>query len=90
MPRNARLAARVRLGLAALRDAAKRRLAGKEVRQHRQDLEAIFNAVPVGMLLVDDRVIISEINDVAARLVGKTAGEISDSPGRGAGLRAQP
>lgn len=86
MPRNTGLVARIRLGFAALRDIAKRRVAENEVRQHRQDLEAIFNAVPVGMLLVDDRVVISEINDVAARLVGKMAGQIiATRPGEGLG-----
>ena len=86
MPSNVKFAERIRLGFGALWDIAKRELTKGEVRQHRQSLEAIFNAVPVGMLLVDDGVVITQINDVAVRLVGKRPGEIiATRPGKGLG-----
>jgi len=46
----------------------------------RKNLEAIFDAVPVGLLLVDKNLIIIRVNDAARKLVGKDYSEIINKP----------
>jgi signal transduction histidine kinase/CheY-like chemotaxis protein len=49
-------------------------------------LESIFNAAPVGMLLINENTVIKQVNNVAAKLVGKdTADMIDTQPGNGFG-----
>ncbi len=55
-----------------------------ERRQSEANLQAIFDASQVGMLLVDEDTQVTRVNDVVARLVGKDASEIlSRKPGDG-------
>lgn len=48
----------------------------KEVKHQRENLKAMFDAAPVGMLLIDENIVVKQINDVAARLVGKNGDDI--------------
>jgi len=53
-----------------------------------QDLNwrAVFGAAPVGMLLIDECAVVTEVNDVVGKLVGKAPGEIVNTrPGEGLG-----
>jgi len=60
--------------------------AEEQVRQEQQNLKVIFDAAPVGMLLIDENMIVKQVNDVAAKLVGKEKAEIiSTQPGNGLG-----
>ena len=50
------------------------------------NLNAIFEAAPIGMLLVDEKTIVKQVNDVAAKLVDREAVEIINTqPGNGLG-----
>ncbi|MHC4114128.1 MAG: PAS domain-containing sensor histidine kinase [Planctomycetota bacterium] len=46
----------------------------------RKSLEAIFDAVPVGMLLVNEGMIVNRVNDAIRRMVGKDYLEIINRP----------
>ena len=60
--------------------------AKKEIEIQHKNLESIFNAAPVGMLLISDDTCVSKVNDVMAKLVGKEATEIiGTQPGNGLG-----
>jgi len=48
-------------------------------RKHK-DLEAIFDAVPVGLLLVDENLIVVRVNDTIRKLIGKDFKDIIHKP----------
>ena len=56
----------------------------QEVARQRTSLQAIFDGVQVGMLLVDENTQVTRINGVVAQIVGKETAEfISQQPGDG-------
>jgi signal transduction histidine kinase/DNA-binding response OmpR family regulator/HPt (histidine-containing phosphotransfer) domain-containing protein/PAS domain-containing protein len=55
------------------REVAERKQAEVKINQEKQNLQAIFSAAPVGMLLIDEKVVIKQVNDIAARLIGTDA-----------------
>ncbi|MHC5076665.1 MAG: ATP-binding protein [Planctomycetota bacterium] len=55
------------------REVAERKQAEEKISQEKKNLQAIFSAAPVGMLLIDENVIIKQINDIAARLIAANA-----------------
>ena len=62
--------------------------AAEEVRKGRENLEAIFNAAPVGLLLVDEQAEVKKINDVAEKLAEKNPGQMPNMRlGQGLGCR---
>jgi len=50
----------------------------EELIRQRTSMEAIFEASPVGMLLIDDSGTVKRINNVAAKLAGKARAEMID------------
>lgn len=64
------------------RDVTKERLQEQELARERENLKAIFESSPVGMMLMDADMTITPVNDVAAKLAGKSAAEmINVQPG---------
>ena len=57
-----------------------RRRAEQAVRQQQENLQIIFDASPVGMVLMDETMVIRKLNDVAARLVDKESPAMLDVP----------
>jgi signal transduction histidine kinase/DNA-binding NarL/FixJ family response regulator/HPt (histidine-containing phosphotransfer) domain-containing protein/HAMP domain-containing protein len=53
-----------------------RRRAEEKSRQQQHNLSAIFDAAPVGMMLIDENTVVRQVNDVAAKLVDKDLSEI--------------
>ena len=47
------------------------------LRESREHLEVIFEASPVGLMLIDESAVVTKINNVAARLVDKTVSEMT-------------
>ena len=56
-----------------------REKAQRELKQQQENLRAIFNAAPVGMLLIDEYATITKVNDTVAELVGKNVSEVVNS-----------
>ena len=50
------------------------------IERKRKNLEAIFDAVPVGLLLVDEDLVVVRVNDAIRKLVGKEFTEIINKP----------
>lgn len=50
------------------------------IERKRKNLEAIFDAVPVSLLLIDENLIVVRVNDTFRRLVGKDYTEIINKP----------
>lgn len=50
------------------------------IERKRKNLEAIFDAVPVNLLLVDEDLIVVRVNDTTRKLVGKDYTEIINKP----------
>ena len=48
----------------------------KILQQKQKNIEAIFDAVPVGMLLVDENMIVKRVNDAIKQMVGKEYSQI--------------
>ena len=46
------------------------------LKQQQKNFKAIFDAAPVGMLLIDENGVVKHINDIAARLTGRDASRI--------------
>ena len=68
------------------RDITDRKRAEEELVRERKNLKAIFEASPVGLLLMDENAAVTAVNDVAARLVGRTSVEmITRQPGEALG-----
>ncbi len=67
-----------------LRDITDRKQAEEALLRERARLQAIFDASPVGVLLVDEETQITRVNDVIAQLAGKDAAELlGRQPGDG-------
>jgi PAS domain S-box-containing protein len=65
-------------------DITERRRIEKELARRQGDLEAILEAAPVGMLLVDKDLVVVQANDMVAKLAGQDASTIVGSkPGEG-------
>jgi len=60
----------------AIEDAIKQSTLKEVLDRKHKDLEAIFDAVPAGMLLVDENMIVRRVNDGVRRMVGKEYLEI--------------
>lgn len=60
-------------------DITDRKRAERENEEQRKILETVFNAAPVGMLLIDEGAVIKQVNHVTAKLVGKDVSEITDN-----------
>jgi diguanylate cyclase (GGDEF)-like protein/PAS domain S-box-containing protein len=68
------------------RDVTERKRVEQELARERENLKAIFEASPVGMLLMDENMTITAVNDVAAKLANKTeAGMVNVQPGEALG-----
>jgi len=52
----------------------------EQLARERQNLEAIFEAAPTGMLLMDDNAVVVRINDLAGKLVGKDTAQMTGLP----------
>ena len=59
-------------------EVAERRRVEKELERQRENLAAIFEASPVGLMLIDEDTVVTRINNIAAKLVGKTPPEMID------------
>ena len=57
-------------------DITERKRAQDELVRERENLKAIFEASPVGMLLMDENAAVTDVNGAAMRLAGKTAQEM--------------
>jgi signal transduction histidine kinase/CheY-like chemotaxis protein/PAS domain-containing protein/HPt (histidine-containing phosphotransfer) domain-containing protein len=51
------------------REIAERKHAEEKINQEKKNLQAIFSAAPVGMLLIDEKAAIKQANDIAARFI---------------------
>lgn len=51
-----------------------------EIQRQQNVLEAIFQAAPFGLLLLDEDLTITQVNDVMAKLVSKTPSEMANVP----------
>jgi PAS domain S-box-containing protein len=70
--------------LAVVRDVTERKHLHDVLDRKQRSLEAIFDAVPVGMILVDDQGFVRRVNDVVAKLVHRDFSEIiNKQPGEG-------
>jgi PAS domain S-box-containing protein len=70
--------------LAVVRDITERKLLYKKLDNKQRNLEAIFDAVPLGMLLIDDQGFVKRVNEVATKLVHRNFSEIINrQPGEG-------
>jgi PAS domain S-box-containing protein len=70
--------------LAVVRDITERKQFFEILDRKQRNLEAIFDATPVGMMLVDDKGFVKRVNDVAAKLVHRNFSEIINrQPGEG-------
>ncbi|MEI8043908.1 MAG: CHASE domain-containing protein, partial [Verrucomicrobiota bacterium] len=58
-------------------DITKRKLAEAAVQEVHKNLQAIFAAAPVGMLLINDASVIADSNLVIARMLGRDASQIN-------------
>ncbi|MBW8038806.1 MAG: response regulator [Planctomycetes bacterium] len=71
-------------GIFLFRSLRKQLVVKEKIKQERKNLEAVFDAAPAGMMLIDENMIVKQVNNVIAKLVGKDASEIINSrPGEG-------
>jgi PAS domain S-box-containing protein len=71
-------------GSLSWRDITDRKRAEERLEQQRRSLESMFRAAPVGMMLVDENIVIKQINDVILKLVRRDASEVTNArPGDG-------
>ncbi len=63
-----------------LKEVDDRRLTQEALQQQQESLQVIFDASPVGMVLLDESMTITKVNDVAAKLVNKNMPEMIDMP----------
>ncbi|MEK6755174.1 MAG: PAS domain S-box protein, partial [Bacteroidota bacterium] len=65
-------------------DITDRKKAEEKLEQHHRNLESMFRATPVGMLLVDENLVIKQVNDVTLKLVQRDASQVVNArPGDG-------
>ncbi|MBC8471881.1 MAG: PAS domain S-box protein [Planctomycetes bacterium] len=70
--------------LAVVHDITERKQLNETLDRKQRNLEAIFDATPVGMMLVDERGYVKRVNDVLAKLVHRNFSEIiNKQPGDG-------
>ena len=62
--------------LAVVRDITERKQLNETLDRKQRNLEAIFDATPVGMMLIDERGFVKRVNDVLAKLVHRDFSEI--------------
>jgi len=68
------------------RDVTEQKKAEEEIKRQQENLEAIFEVAPVGMLLVDGNTVVKKVNNVLAKLVGRdVAAIVNTQPGNGLG-----
>jgi len=72
-------------GLVGLnRDITDRKLIEEKLRAEKENLHALFAAAPVGMLLIDENTVVTHVNDLVAKMVGKKCPDmINCQPGEG-------
>jgi PAS domain S-box-containing protein len=58
------------------RDITDRKMAEEKLEQQHKNLELMFRAAPVGMLLVDENLAIKQVNDVTLKLVQRDASQV--------------
>ena len=58
------------------KEVSERKEAEKSLRKSEENLSTIFDASPLGMLLMDEKATIVRINDVAAKLINKSSAEM--------------
>jgi len=67
-------------------DITKEKQVQEEMRQEQENLEAIFEVAPIGMLLVDENMVVKQVNNVLGKLVGRdVAAIVNKQPGNGLG-----
>jgi PAS domain S-box-containing protein len=60
------------------------RMDSENIERHRVDLQAVFDAAPVGFLMVNQQAEVIQVNDVVAKMVGKdVASMLNRQPGDG-------
>ncbi len=65
-------------------DITDRKKAEKRLEQQHRNLESMFRATPVGMLLVDENLVIKQVNNVTLKLVQRDASQVLNArPGEG-------
>jgi signal transduction histidine kinase/ActR/RegA family two-component response regulator/HPt (histidine-containing phosphotransfer) domain-containing protein len=63
-----------------------RKQAEEKIVRQRENLEAVFDAAPVGMLLINDNYFVQQVNRVMAKLVGKEIAQmVNTQPGKSLG-----
>jgi len=74
----------VSCGRLSWRDITDRKRAEEKLEQQHKNLESMFRAAPVGMLLVDENLVIKQINDVTLKLVQRKSSQVINArPGDG-------
>jgi PAS domain S-box-containing protein len=58
------------------REITERKRAEEELARKQRNLEAVFDAAPVGMLLVDENTVVKQTNYIATKLVGRSDADI--------------
>jgi len=71
--------------LTVVRDITERKQLHETLERKQRNLEAIFNAAPVGMMLVNDQMVIKRVNNVVTKFVHRDFSEIINRRG-GEGL----
>ena len=70
--------------LTIVRDITERKQLYEKLDRKQRNIEAIFDAAPIGMMLVDDQGFVKRVNDVVAKLVHRDFSEIINrQPGEG-------
>jgi PAS domain S-box-containing protein len=65
-------------------DITGRKRAEERLEQHHRNLESMFKATPVGMLLVDENLVIKQVNNITLKLFRRDASQVINAlPGKG-------
>ncbi len=64
--------------LRTIRYSLERKRTEQELKQQQKNLQAIFDAAPVAMLLIDENTVVTKINDAATKVVGKSPLEMTN------------
>ncbi len=67
---------RISAAIEMVEDITERKRAEEALAVERENLKAIFESSPTGMLLMDEKLTVTTVNDVAAKLAGKSAAEM--------------
>ena len=69
---------------AIMRDIRQRQEARARLQKEQENLQALFAAIPVGMMLIDENTVVRHINNIVAKMVGKKCPAMIDrQPGEG-------